>query len=292
MSIGNVIEIRALTKSYGDKFTLGPIDLNVPRGAIFGLIGPNGAGKTTAIDLMMNIGIKGSGTISLFGLQHRHDEVAIKQKIGYVSPDINFIAWRKVNRVLHYFRKFYPDWDDAYCQTLMEKLDVNADEKIRNLSFGAKIKLNLVVAMSHRPELLILDEPTLGLDAVARHEVFSELLKSVQDEDRTVLISSHGLADIERFADHIGFIKNGCMLLDGETSSLVNRFQQYDFDALNGAPSQFPSGIYPQSSENDRVQVVVDSHASTDEWLGQNGLRKISNTPMTLEDIFVALARD
>jgi ABC-2 type transport system ATP-binding protein len=292
MSSSNVIEIRSLVKSFGDAFTLGPLDLDVPRGAIFGLIGPNGAGKTTTIDLMLNMGREQAGSIRLFGKHHRDDEVEIKRNIGYVSPDINLDAWGKVKRLLHYFRKFYPDWDDAYCRELLDKLNVHPEDKIRTMSFGTKIKLNLIVALAHRPDLLLLDEPTMGLDAVSRHEVFGELLKAVQDEERTVLISSHGLADVERFADHIGFIKEGRLLLGGETAALVSRFRLCDFECRNGTPSMFPDGVYPQPSEGGRVRAVIDGQAAADGWIKAQHLQEISSAPMNLEELFVALAKE
>lgn len=292
MSNGNTIEIRTLVKSFGDAFTLGPLDLDVPRGAIFGLIGPNGAGKTTLIDLMMNMGREDAGSIRLFDRHHRDDEVAIKQSVGYVSPDINFDSWGKVRRLLHYFKKFYPTWDDVYCRELLEKLNIQPQDKIRTLSFGTKIKLNLVVALAHRPNLLLLDEPTMGLDAVSRHEVFGELLRAVQDEERTVLISSHGLGDVERFTDHIGFIKDGRMLLEGETRALVNRFSLRDFESRNGTPTTFPDGVYLQTCEGARLRLVVDAEAGVEGWVKAHHLEEISSAPMNLEELFVALARN
>lgn len=292
MSQRNAIEIHSLVKSYGDNFTLGPLDLTIPSGAIFGLIGPNGAGKTTSIDLMLNIGREDAGTIQIFGKHHRRDDVDIKRHIGYVSPEVNYAPWRKVNRVLHYFRKFYPEWDDAYCQDLLHRLGIGPEDLIHSMSFGARIKLNLVVAMAHRPALLLLDEPTIGLDAVSRQEVFGELLKAVQDEDRTVLISSHNLTDVQRFADHIGFIKNGRLLLGGETATLIDRFRLCDFEVRNGMPAVFPEGVFPQVKGNDRIRVVMDRKAGVDEWIKTQDLKEISSTPMNLEELFVALARD
>ena len=130
------IQIRGLEKSFSG-FTLGPLDLTVPGGAIYGLIGPNGVGKTTTIDLMLGMGRAAAGTIRIFGLDHVRDEVAIKRRLGYVSPDLNYQPWRTVGRVIRFHRGFYPEWDDEYCRRLLDTLQVGWREKIANLSFGA-----------------------------------------------------------------------------------------------------------------------------------------------------------
>ena len=219
----NAIEIRGLVKNY-PTFKLGPLDLTVPRGAIYGLIGPNGAGKTTAIDLIFGMGKNNAGEIRVLGLDHRTNEVELKRHAAYVSPDLNFQVWGKVGKAIRFVRGFYPDWDDPYCAALMKEFHLSDGDKIATLSFGAKTKLSLLLALSRRPKVLILDEPTTGLDAVSKQQVFTELLKAVEDGERTVLISSHGLSDIERFADHIGMIKNGKLLLEGRTDEIVDRF--------------------------------------------------------------------
>jgi ABC-2 type transport system ATP-binding protein len=238
----NAIEIRGLVKNY-PAFTLGPLDLTVPHGAIYGLIGPNGAGKTTAIDLIFGMGRNNAGAIRVLGLDHRADEVALKRRAAYVSPDLNFAVWGKVGKTIRFVRGFYPDWDDAYCAELMKAFHLSDTDKIATLSFGAKTKLSLLLALSRRPEVLILDEPTTGLDAVSKQQVFGELLKAVENGERTVLISSHGLSDIERFADHIGMIKNGRLLLEGRTDEIVDRYRLAEFFTSNGAQFQNRDGL-------------------------------------------------
>ncbi len=285
------IDIEGLEKSHGTKFKLGPMDLRVPTGSIYGLIGPNGAGKTTTIDLMMNMGREDAGDIRVFGKHHREDVVAVKQEIGYVSPDLNFDAWGKVRRLLAYVRKFYSNWDDAYCAELLDKLDLKPSDKIKTLSFGGKIKLGLVVALAHRPKLLLLDEPTIGLDAVSKQQIFSELLAAVRDSDRTVLISSHGLADLERFADRIGFIRDGRLLLEGATDEVVQRYCRRDYSFTGSAPSG-REGFIVQQVEAGRVRAVVDQDAELAEWISRSGLTEIAKAPMTLEELFIALAKE
>ena len=287
----NAIEIRQLKKIYPN-FTLGPLDLTVPRGAIYGLIGPNGAGKTTAIDLIFGMGKNDGGTIRVLGLDHHADEVELKRRAAYVSPDLNFAVWGKVGKAIRFVRGFYPDWDDAYCARLMKSFHFEAGDKIATLSFGAKTKLSLLLALSRRPQVLILDEPTTGLDAVSKQQVFGELLKAVEDGERTVLISSHGLTDIERFADHIGMIKNGKLLLEGRTDEIVDRFRLAEFFTENGTEFQNRDGLIILKRTENRWHALLDQKSGTQDWLQSKGAKEISLTRVTLEDLFVALAKE
>ena len=287
----NAIEIRRLIKHYST-FKLGPLDLTVPCGAIYGLIGPNGAGKTTTIDLIFGMGKNDGGEIRVLGLDHRANEVELKRRAAYVSPDLNFQVWGKVGRAIRFVRGFYPDWDDAYCAELMKAFHLSDSDKIVTLSFGAKTKLSLLLALARRPEVLILDEPTTGLDAVSKQQVFSELLKAVEDGKRTVLISSHGLSDIERFADHIGMIKNGKLLLEGRTDEIVDRFRMAEFFTDNGVEFQNRDGLIILKRNENRWHALIDQKSEIQNWLQTKGAKQISLTRMTLEDLFVALVKD
>ena len=287
----NAVQIRGLEKHF-DRFHLGPLDLTVPQGAVYGLIGPNGAGKTTTFDLILGLGREDAGSIKVLGLDHRRDEVAMKQQVGYASPDVLFHAWGKVGKLLQFVRGFYPSWDDAYCLELLAALNLGLNERISALSFGSRVKLGLVLALAWRPKILMLDEPTAGLDAISKKQIFSELLAAVQDEERTVLISSHNLADLERFADHIGMIKNGKLLLEGPTSEVVERFQMMDFVAEADREFAPAPGFFVQKHERDRWQALVDIRQNTLETMTARGARQICSTPVTLEDVFVALAKE
>jgi ABC-2 type transport system ATP-binding protein len=289
----NAIEIRGLVKRY-PAFTLGPVDLTVPLGAIYGLIGPNGAGKTTAIDMIFGMGRNDAGTIRVLGFDHRGEEVALKQHAAYVSPDLNFQIWGRVGKAIRFVRGFYPGWDDAYCAELMQTFHLEAQDRIVTLSFGAKTKLSLLLALSRRPDLLILDEPTTGLDAVSKQQVFSELLKAVASGERTVLISSHGLTDIERFADHIGLIKHGSLLLEGRTDEIVDRFRVAEFFTRNGAtlPAPTPAGLTILKWEENRWQALLDQNSGAQAWLETQGAQNLTLTRLTLEDLFVALVKE
>jgi ABC-2 type transport system ATP-binding protein len=286
----NAVEIRGLEKTF-PSFQLGPLDLTVPRGSIYGFVGPNGAGKTTTIDLIFGMGSKDAGSITVLGLDHLRDEVAMKRQVAYVSPDLQFQPWGRVHKVVQFVRGFYPSWDAAYCDRLMRALDIDPSDRILTLSFGARIKLALVLALSWRPKVLILDEPTVGLDAISKQAVFAELLAAVQDDDRTVVISSHGLGDVERFTDHLGMIKNGRLLFEGATSEVIARFRMVDVVAPETVRVNAHPGVFVQRRDGQRWRVLVDLQRASLERLQGLGLTLVADAPVTLEELFVALGR-
>jgi ABC-2 type transport system ATP-binding protein len=219
------------------------------------------------------------------------DEVAMKRKVGYVGPDLNFQPWRRVYKLIQFVRGFYPTWNQPYCERLMTSLDVGADDRIMTLSFGARIKLALILALAWKPAVLVLDEPTVGLDAISKQAVFAELLAAVQDEERTVLISSHGLTDVERFADHLGMINNGRVIFEGATAEVIARFRMVDFIAAG--PIRVPQrpGLFVQQHEGARWRVLLDLQRAPLACLQSLGVTLIADAPVTLEELFVALGR-
>lgn len=287
----NALEIRGLEKGFPG-FHLGPVDLTAPVGAIYGYVGPNGSGKTTTIDLIMGMGAKDAGEIRVFGMDHLEEEVAVKRRVGYVSPDLSYNAWGKVHRLIGFVRGFYADWDDAYCEQLLKRFGIGWHDKISTLSFGTRTKLALVVALSHRPDLLLLDEPTAGLDAVSKRELFEELLDAVQDESRTVFVSSHGLDDVERFTDHLGILHNGTLLLEGSTADLVARYCLIDCELPGEFDPRAHAALRVQRRDGTRWRFLADTTDGALERLKSAGAANITETPVTLEDLFVGLVKE
>jgi len=265
--------------------------MTVPAGAIYGFVGPNGAGKTTTLDLIFGLGGTDGGTIRVLGLDHVRDEVAMKRAAGYVSPDLNYQAWTRIDRAIGFVRGFYPTWDDNYCQTLLSAFHLNWRDAIATLSFGAKTKLSLLLAMSWRPKVLVLDEPTIGLDAISKQQIFGELLGMVRDGERSVLMSSHNLTDLERITDHVGMIKSGRMIFEGATSDVVERFRMVDVEATHAAALAEQAGITVQETEGLRGRVLVDQRQVSVDHLRARGVTVLSDGPVTLEELFVALGR-
>jgi len=289
----NAIEIRGLIKKYA-RFQLGPLDLSVPRGAIYGLIGPNGAGKTTTIDLIFGLGRNDAGQIRLLSFDHRAEAVSLKRHAAYVSPELSFQVWGKVGKAIRFVRGFYPQWDDGYCAALMKTFHLSAHDRIATLSSGARTKLSLLLALARRPEVLVLDEPFSGLDAIAKQQLLAELLKALEDGERTVLISSHNLADLERFTDHVGLLKNGKLLLEGRTDQVVERYRLAEFFSRDGAAFQGPApeGLVILERKQDRWRALLDQQSGAREWLASQGAGNLSLTRLTLEELFVALFKE
>ena len=284
------LEIRGLRKSF-KTFALGPLDLTVPEGAIYGFVGPNGAGKSTTIDLIFGMGRNDAGTIRALGFDHRRDEVALKRQVGYVSPELDFRPWGNVGRAHRFVRGFYPTWDQAYCERLLATFGLSRDDGIATLSFGARIKLSLVLALSWRPRLLVLDEPTVGLDAIAKQEVFAELLAAVRDEQRSVFISSHAITDLERFADHVGMIKDGQLLFEGAVDDVLERYRMVELAPATSFDLESQPGVRVQKREQDRWRVLIDRRQVALHALAERGAMPIAETPVSLEELFVALGR-
>jgi len=216
----------------------------------------------------------------------------MKRQVGYVSPELNYQPWAKVGRAIQFVRGFYPTWDEAYCQQLMDAFQLDRGQRIMTLSFGAKIKLALLLALAWRPQLLVLDEPTVGLDAISKQQVFGELLSAVRNEDRTVFISSHGITDLERFADHVGMIKNGRMLFEGEITEVVERYRLADFEADDVRAVAEQPGVFVQQTQGRRLRVLLDLRTAPVEALRSRGALQIADAPVSLEDLFIALGRN
>jgi ABC-2 type transport system ATP-binding protein len=282
------IEFRDVQKSFGLAFQLGPLTLSVPRGAIYALIGPNGAGKSTALNMLMGVGQPQSGTIEVLGRDITADEVEIKRRTAYVSPDMDFRAWGTVGRSVDFISGFYPDWNASRCDELLFHFGLHRPTRVDALSFGAKIKLAIVLALSRDAELLVLDEPTLGLDPIARRQLFAELLKFMKGEDRTIFISSHQIADLERFADHVAIINQGRLLATGRMDQLVERYHQLDVQIDRRSSIEAP-GIHVIDQDGNRARLLLDQHVISLGALEALGIHVIANIPLSLEELLLAL---
>ncbi len=208
-----IVEIRRVTRKFGTKTALDDVSLTVPRGGVFGLIGGNGAGKTTLIKHILGMLKAHIGSVLVFGLDPVQNPVGTLGRIGYLSEDRDLPNWMRVGELMRYTQAFFPNWDDNYAEELRQAFDLDAPARIKNLSRGQRARAGLLVALAHRPELLVLDEPSSGLDPIVRRDILGAIIRTIADEGRTVLFSSHLLDEVERVADRVAIIHNGRIML-------------------------------------------------------------------------------
>ena len=217
----NAIEIQGITKKY-DGFTLDNISFNVPRGSIMGFVGQNGAGKTTTIRSILNIIPIDSGKISLLGMDHLKNEEEIKERIAVVFDEMPFHDLFTAKDMGRIFKGLYQKWSDQTFQQFMERFQLPMNKKLGKFSKGMKMKMQIACALSHEAELLIMDEATTGLDPVVRSEILDIFLEYLQDEDHSILMSSHITSDVEKIADSVTFIDKGRILLSGYKDEILD----------------------------------------------------------------------
>ena len=219
----NILEVKGLTKDYGD-FVLDKLTFTVPKGVIMGLIGENGAGKSTTINCILNEISKTDGNIEIFGKDYLSEEIEIKDKIGVVFDENHFPDIFTPNEIGTYMSGIYSKWERNTYVNYLSKFELPADKRVKDFSKGMKVKLAFAVALSHKAELLILDEATSGLDPIIRDDILDILIDFVQDENHSVLVSSHIISDLEKVADYITFIHKGKLVFNHSKDELVDNY--------------------------------------------------------------------
>jgi len=215
-----IVDIRRVTRQFGNKTALDDVSLAVPRGGVFGLIGGNGAGKTTLLKHILGLLKAQTGTVRVFGIDPVQNPVGTLGRIGYLSEDRDLPNWMRVSELMRYTQAFFPTWDEAYAEELRLAFDLDGNARIKDLSRGQRARAGLLVALAHRPELLVLDEPSSGLDPVVRRDILGAIIRTIADEGRTVLFSSHLLDEVERVADRVAIIHQGRIMLTAPMDQL------------------------------------------------------------------------
>ncbi len=215
-----VIEVRELTRRFDSKTALDAVTLSLPRGAVYGLVGANGAGKTTLIKHILGLLRAQSGSVRVFGLDPVADPVGVLSRIGYLSEENDLPGWMRVDELIRYSRAFYPAWDDDYAEELRQSFALDPAARIKDLSKGQKARAGMLIALSYRPDLLVLDEPSSGLDPIVRRDIIGAIIRTIADEGRTVLFSSHLLEEVEQVADHVTMINRGKIVLSASLDSI------------------------------------------------------------------------
>jgi ABC-type multidrug transport system ATPase subunit len=290
------IQTSALVKTYGlgSKATraVDGLNLNVPEGSIYGLLGRNSAGKTTTIRMAMGLARPTSGDIRVFDLDPRRDpdRVDMLAQVGYVPEDKALLALTP-RKLLELNRSFYPStWSDALARKVVDRLELPLDTAFLKLSLGNKTKAALAVAIAQRSRLLILDEPTTGLDPIALDELLRLLVEDCTADGHTIFLSTHQLAEIEQIADHIGIMDRGKILLEGPLDDIRSRFRRVTVTGEN-LPSTAPAILHVRR-ERHATQFILQ--ADPEPFLREltaQGATVVETTPLSLNEIFLELCR-
>lgn len=283
--------ITGVCKRY-PQFALTDVTLELAEGQIMGLVGVNGAGKTTLLRLLTGLAAADAGTIEVLGHRLPSEQVAAKRHIGFASEDMRLYRSKSLAWHIELVRRIFPEWDSAYAASLMRRFDLRDDQPLGGFSHGQRVKALLLLCLARRPRLLLLDEPTTGLDPVARAEVLESLAEVLRDERRSVLFSSHNTHDVEQLSDRISFMHQGRLLANQDKEQFLDEWRRVlCVGDCDDTLDRMPELVQRRSSGR---QIELKFRRWRDDLpsrLAQAGLTVQRIDPMGLEDIFVTTVR-
>lgn len=284
------IETRGLTKVFDQEVVVSDLDIEVPRGSVFGLMGPNGAGKSTLIRMLMGILKPTSGSGTILGNDLCEPSGLVRAQVGYVADFQQMYPLMKVRDVIELCARVYPHWDHHRAKKLMDTFNVAPNQWVRALSKGMKTQLALLIALSMRPRLLILDEPTSGLDVVMKQNFMQLILQEAATGDTTIFFSTHNLHDLERMADQVAVMMNGKLLLNSSLDELKMTTRKIQAVFPNGLPEEIAQSpnVLRVESQGKVYSIIVSRHF--DEMMAQiksNGPVYLDTVDLSLEEVFI-----
>ena len=285
----SAIEINDLRFSYGRNHVLQGLNLYVPEGSIFGFLGRNGTGKTTTIKLLLGLIQPSSGNCRVLGLDTVADALPIRRKVGYMAEDQQMYGWMRIRQIVNWVGSFYPDWDDDLINSLLEGFQLSPETKVKTLSKGQNSRLALLLALGHRPKVVILDDPTLGLDPIARRDFLRNVIDLLQTNGVTVFFSSHLLYEIEPVADHIAIIDNGTIIKTGKTDWIRDTIKRFILTPKPGIDFKRVDGVLDVVRSGESVSLTIEdcdrNKKSALKEISTNGLQEEA---LNLDEIFEA----
>lgn len=283
------ITIEQFTKRFGAQLAVDDLCLEVPQGSVFALAGQNGAGKTTTLRTLLNILQPSAGRLTVLGLDSIAGSLSLRNRVGYLPEEPLYYSWMTVSEILRFTAAFYPAWDHDLAGSLVERLGLPRERRLRELSRGMQAKTGLALALAPRPELLILDDPTSGLDPVVRREFLETIIEEVQGEGGTVLFSSHLLNELERVADEVAILHEGRLRLGGSLEELKSGVKKLRAVYPDAVPESFllPGLI---RAVRDTHQALLTVTRYTDDLVAElrgSGAESVEVIDLSLEEIFV-----
>jgi ABC-2 type transport system ATP-binding protein len=279
------IEMRGVRKNYRF-FTLDDLSLELAPGEVMGFVGPNGAGKSTTLRLAMGMIAPDAGEIRVMGHAMPDEQALAKRDVGYVSAEMRLMPHTTLGWHMDFVKSIYPEWDGGYAAALVKRFNLRPEQNVRSLSLGEHVKAVLLLALARRPRLLILDEPTTGLDPVARHEVISEFMDVLRDDNRSIMFSSHNTVDVERISDRITFIDRGRVVESSNKEDFLDRWRRIHVHLPPGVALPELPNIVARVNDGQFITLTTNQYSE--------GLRSLIGTHvrdvqrMNLEEIFVA----
>jgi ABC-2 type transport system ATP-binding protein len=290
MTDAAVIDIRSLSRRFGAKAALDDVTLSVPPGSVFGLIGENGAGKTTLIKHILGLYRAQIGSVRVFGKDPVADPVGVLGQIGYLSEESDLPGWMRVDELMYYMRSFYPGWSDEYAEKLRADFGLDRAAKIKSLSKGQRARAGLIAALAYRPDLLLLDEPSSGLDPLVRRDILGAIVRTIADEGRTVVFSSHLLAEVERVADYVAMVKDGRILFCDELDAIKQSHLRMtiQFDAARSSAPPIKGGLAWDGGGREWTAVFQGQPPDIEAAVVAGAGTVVARASISLDDIFVA----
>lgn len=281
------IEIQAVHKSFGKTEVLRGVTLRVERGKTFAFLGRNAAGKTTTIRMLLGLLPRDDGAMRVLNIDPQREPLELRRRIGYLAEDQTMYGWMRVEEIVRFVAPFYPTWDHALAAKYLKDFELPLRTRIKHLSKGQNVRLGLVLALAHRPELVILDDPALGLDPIMRKQFNRDLITHLQGEGRTVFYSSHLLYEVEPIADEVAILDAGRVVRQAETETLRRDVKQLIVSQDAFANVRNELRILDEQTDGDRAIITVEGAERAIALLGREGT-EIRVVDLNLDEIFEA----
>lgn len=285
-----VIETRGLTRYFGHKQVVMPLDIAVPRGSIFAFLGRNGAGKSTTIRMLLGLLEPTRGSAIILGEDSLHLSPEVRARIGYLAEGHHVYGWMTVRECERFQASFYPRWNKAIFEGVIQHFGLDPKTHAKNLSRGERAGLCLALTLAPEPELLILDDPALGLDPVARRSLLQSMIYVTRSTQQTIFFSSHILADVERVADHIAILHDGVLRASCSLDTFRQRVRQIVLKFPGQTPTLPPiSGLIQSFRTAGEISLTIANYNdATARLLGTLGAQRVEEVPLSLEDAFIS----